>query len=281
MTQPYGAQDCVMIGVPEDRGVAINRGRPGAAEGPAAFRAAFHRLARSTSPHLHDHGDVPCGAHHGDTHTALTASVQKVRTANAVPLVIGGGHDNSYGGIAGLVGQGRLGIINIDAHLDLRALEPDGSIGSGTPFRRLIDDGIAEGADLVEFGYHDHCTPPDLLAYARAHDVRLWRWDDVRDDPVSRFGALLGDLAASCDHVAISLDLDAIVASAAPGVSAPAVHGFSPMDVRGMLILAGRCPQVAYLDVMELNPRVDLQGVTARLAAVLAWHYLIAKGVCT
>lgn len=278
------AGDVVLIGVPEDRGVAINRGRAGAAAGPAAFRAAFYRLTPGAHGELQhadlwDAGDVTVGDRNAQTHEHLAAVVTAVAAHGALPLVIGGSHDNTYGGIRGVVQQGgACGVINCDAHLDVRPAEADGGVGSGTPFRRLIDDGVIPGNQLVEFGYQPQVSSAAHVAYAREHGVRLWSLPDLRaGDPRTIFAQLCADLARQHGRVAISFDLDGIVAAAAPGVSAPAVRGFSAEEAVAFMQLAGQCRELCYVDLMELNPSHDVNHMTARLVALLVWNLLSSR----
>lgn len=276
--------DCVLIGVPEDRGVAINRGRPGAAEGPGAFRAAFYRLTPGAHGELQqaklwDAGDVLVGDNNASTHEHLALVVAAVAAQGALPIVIGGSHDNTYGGMRGVVQRGAAcGVINCDAHLDLRPVEADGAIGSGTPFRRLLDDAVIPGSQLVEFGYQSQANSAAHVAYAREHGVRLWNAADVRaGDPRTIFAQLCADLVRQHGRVAISFDLDCIVAASAPGVSAPAVQGFSAEEAVAFMQLAGQCRELCYVDVMELNPQSDANNMTARLVALLVWNLLSSR----
>lgn len=273
------AGDIVVIGVPDDRGVVINRGRAGAAAGPAAFRDALYRLTLGPQHELArlaiwDAGDIRPGVTNAETHDDLAAVVEAVCRRGALPIVIGGGHDNTYGGITGAAAVGPIGVINIDAHLDLRPNEPDGQIGSGTPFRRLLDAHHLTGEQLIEFGFHAHAASAAHLDYAQQQRVRLWSWEDRGPEPARLFAQFLQTLRAACGRIAVSLDLDAIVAASAPGVSAPAAFGFSTNDALAVCQLAGADRAVQYVDVMELNPTYDLDGRTARLAAVLIWSLL-------
>ncbi|MBI2342818.1 MAG: formimidoylglutamase [Deltaproteobacteria bacterium] len=277
---PAGA--VVLIGVPDDRGVAINHGRVGAAQGPGAFREAFLRLpcgrddALRRLP-LYDAGDVVLGETNAETHEHLAEVVAAVVARQALPIVIGGGHDHTFGGIKGTVHAAKhVGVINIDAHLDLREPEPDGSYGSGTPFRRLIDAQHIAGPQLVEFGYQSHANHRALFDYAVAHQIRLWSWADGRGRSPETFLHLCHDLQQRYQQIAVSLDLDAIAAAEAPGVSAPAAIGLSAREVLELLQITAQQPGLSYLDIMELNPTYDPDGRTARLAAVLLWQFLSA-----
>jgi formiminoglutamase len=274
--------DIVIIGIPDDRGVAINQGRVGAADGPTAFREALYRLVVSEGldrQPMWDAGNIALADTNHATHEQLADVVAQVVRREAVPMVIGGGHDNTYGGIKGVVAGGQSpGLINIDPHLDVRPPEADGSFGSGTPFRRLIDDQILSGPQIVEFGCQTECNSPDHMGYTKNAGVRLWTLRELRaGDSRETFLQLLQDLSRTHASVAVTFDLDAIVSSAAPGVSAPATFGFSAEEALAFMQLVGQQPTLCYLDLMELNPVHDVDGRTAKLAAAIVWHMLLER----
>lgn len=192
----------VVVGVPDERGVAANKGNLGAAQGPAAFRDAFYKLYdtplrefcerthRPFAPHekpvggvkryvgdiLVDAGDVALAPSVEATHEALASVVEGVLRRGAKRVfVVGGGHDYSYGSYLGhsRAKQGLLPIVNLDAHLDVRPLV-DGVINSGTPFRRVIDnlpERIGGGRALLELGIQRDRNPDSLYDYAAEHRV--------------------------------------------------------------------------------------------------------------
>ncbi|MBI2346122.1 MAG: formimidoylglutamase [Deltaproteobacteria bacterium] len=274
----------VLIGVPDDRGVVAGYGRAGAADGPRALREQFYRLPLGPmsavgTRQIADAGDLPAVGSTAATHEQLCEVVAAVAKQGGIPCVIGGGHDATYGSIKGFLQSGKgAGVINIDAHLDLRPLGPAGVIGSGTAFRRLIEERLLRGHHIVEFGLQQHAVAPMHWAFAREHGVRLWTWDDLQAPGVETvFAGLLRDLAGAHRRVAVSFDLDAVTAAEAPGVSAPNPAGFSAHDVLRLFQLAGADPAVGHLEIMELNPRYDIDGRTARLAALCLWYFCAAR----
>jgi formiminoglutamase len=74
--------------------------------------------------------------------------------------------------------------------------------------------------------------------------------------------------------VYVTVDADAVDARSVPGVSAPNPLGLSAEEVVACARLAGQSPAVSSLDVVEINPRLDLDGHSARWAALLVWHFL-------
>ena len=91
-------------------------------------------------------------------------------------------------------------------------------------------------------------------------------------DALTIFQQIAVDFSLEWGTLAVSLDLDSVAGVEAPGVSAPAVFGFSATQVSGFLQAAADNRCLRYLDLMELNPRFDIDHRTARLAAVLIWQ---------
>jgi Arginase/agmatinase/formimionoglutamate hydrolase, arginase family len=128
-----------LIGFRCDEGIRRNHGRIGAAEGPAAIRHALGRLpVQKTNFQCFDVGNITCAD--GDleaSQKALGAIVELLLTHNIVPIILGGGHELAWGhyqGIARTHPNTSLGIINFDAHFDMRPLISNQQGSSGTPF---------------------------------------------------------------------------------------------------------------------------------------------------
>ncbi|MGI6430999.1 MAG: arginase family protein [Synergistaceae bacterium] len=104
--------DVVIIGVPEDRGVTANKGRPGAAKGPDDVRRRLYKLTPGFNMDLDrikvtDAGNISTkGLTLEEVHLALQEAVADAVSMGGIPLVIGGGHDLTYPG-ARRAGAGR------------------------------------------------------------------------------------------------------------------------------------------------------------------------------
>src|SRR5262249_12850813 len=135
-------------GFPQDAGVRRNGGRVGAAAAPDAIRSWLYRLtpwdgrgkgvdlAARPPPHL---GNVRTARGLERSPESLGAGVAAVLERGAVPVVLGGGHETAYGHYLGYVKARRaVGVINLDAHLDVRPLI-NGKGHSGSPFRQALE----------------------------------------------------------------------------------------------------------------------------------------------
>ncbi len=277
-----------LLGLPFDGGIALNRGRVGAAEGPGAFREALARFAvgydqrarRGLEVGVVDAGDVaPARAedHGGDgvaalhaTHDRVTEAVGALHEAGLVPVCVGGGHDLTLAGVRALAGAagGSVGGVNVDAHMDVRP-----EVGSGMPFRELIEGGFLAPARFVEYGIGRFVTPEAQAAWARERGVTVVGIEAALDGDMNVESVL--DLATRDGSTAfVSIDLDGIDGSQAPGVSAVNPMGLSVAHAVRLAEEAGRRAPVRHFDIMELSPPHDVDGRTARIAALLFVSFL-------
>ncbi|MGB1218273.1 MAG: formimidoylglutamase [Flavobacteriales bacterium] len=270
-----------LIGAGDHQGVEHVGGRVGAAKGPESFQVFFNKLngnavleeLKSSFEHLSFSGsDLE------EKHQATAKKISQCFENQNVPILIGGGHDFAYSHIKGLkdAQKGSVACINIDPHLDLRPYEE--KFTSGSPFRRLIEENILKPNQLIEFGIQKQANAQALFDYADEKGIKVVAYEDFdRLDVFDLFRQQLIELKNKADYICISLDLDAIQAAFAPGVSAPAAEGFSPKDIRKFLQIAAEEQQVISLGIYELNPSLDLDHRTARLAAYLAYTFIEGK----
>lgn len=267
----------VLVGFPSDEGVRRNGGRPGAADAPTAIREALYKLTPDAEhPDLFanlldqtaDLGDVPVTGDVEADQEALGNALAPLLADGVVPIILGGGHETSFGHFLGYVGAGRdVEIVNWDAHTDVRPYE-DGRGHSGSPFRQALEHDSGRCLRYQVVGLQPHST-------ARAHlnVVDEWGGEVVWRRNVSevRIRSLVIGLA---EPTLATFDLDAVDAAHAPGVSAPNVGGISADLWLYAAYEMGRSPLVGSCDVVELNPAFDRDGQTARLAALTVWHFL-------
>jgi arginase family enzyme len=260
-----------LLGIPDDTGVSLNHGRLGAREGPHAFRAALARYGTATPmaqdasdaspppyPHIFDAGDVIPGHDIHETHGRVTEATEALLELGLFPIAIGGGHDLTFPFVRPIAKRlpGMHGVY-LDAHLDVRE-----EVGSGMPFRRLIED--CEVAALTIVGIDHLANTEDHFRWFLAHGGRVE--EPACDAPPRCFGRGAPTF--------VSIDLDSIDQCFAPGVSAMNPAGLSPRTAAAYAHAAGRSPDVRSFDIMELSPPNDEHQRTARLAAHLFLCFL-------
>ncbi len=263
---PVGCRVAI-LGLPDDLGVKLNNGRPGAGEGPAAFRAALAKYGVAEPagfdwPRVFDAGDVtPASGSDADalaeTHSRVSEAAETLAKEGMTVVGIGGGHDLTFALVRGVINAlGPLEGIYFDPHLDVRA-----EAGSGMPFRRLIETcGVKR---LTIHGFNP-------LVNAKEHT----NW-------FLQHGGILADVWVTPSRAAIprnpcfaSFDMDVLDAAHAPGVSALNPCGWTVERGAAWAHAAGQSTSVRCFDIMELSPKHDDQGRTARVAAHLFLSFL-------
>lgn len=265
----------VLLGFPSDEGVRRNGGRVGAAGGPRAIRAPLYRLA--ADPRLEqfedflgrtrDLGDLEISRNLEADQQHLGEALQPYLEAGVFVVVLGGGHETSYGHFLGYVNAGKkVEIINWDAHPDVRELK-QGKGHSGSPFRQAVEHPSGACRRYTVAGLQPHSVARAHLQFVQQHGRALWR-DEVSHTTIDElYRAVAGPSMAS-------FDLDAVIEAEAPGVSAPNTGGLSTDLWLAAAYAAGRSRAVGSADVVEENPAFDQDGRTARLAALTTWWLL-------
>jgi formiminoglutamase len=287
-----------LLGFASDEGVRRNHGRVGAANGPLAIRKALANLAWHRSGPAYDAGDVVCAD--GELEAAqarLGSNVCALLDAGHLPIVLGGGHEVAFGswqGLAGHLGGGqseqrspamavprraapRIGIINFDAHFDLR--DPTHVQSSGTPFAQIAEQCALRGWPFAYACIGVSRASNTRALFQRAAELQvLVREDrDISEASLASLGADLDRFIAGCDAVYLTIDIDVLPACEAPGVSAPATRGVSLALLEPLLERIRDSGKLRLADLAELNPEHDIDNRTARLAARLI-HLLSLTG---
>lgn len=270
-----------IIGLGDHEGVNNVGGRVGAAKGPEAFKTFYNKLNgddffQKTKEQI-EFIDFK-GLTLEEKHLKAANKVSEADKISDLTIVVGGGHDFIYSHIKGISYNhpNNASCINIDPHLDMRPY--DEKFTSGSPFRRLLDEEILSSKQLIEYGIQTHANAPALFEYAESKQIDIVYYHEITFvNYLSVFKQKLDHLAKESSHITISLDLDVLQAAFAPGVSAPAAEGFTPEQMKALLQCAASYKEVKSLGIFELNPDLDIDDRTARLAAYCAYYFIEAK----
>lgn len=271
-------QPIALLGFACDEGVRRNQGRAGAAGAPDALRRALANLA-SHQGHdsLIDLGTLHVTDQHLEqAQRALSDKIVACQQRQLRTLVFGGGHETAFAHGMGVYlahPASRVGIINLDAHLDLRS-HPQAT--SGTPFKQLADY-----CQSQQRPFHYLCVGASLAANTQALVEQAQHlgvdiiWDtDCHPARLEWVSRQLKDFMQRCDVIYLTIDLDVLPAWQMPGVSAPAAYGLPIETVLLLLETLCRQPKLRAVDLVEYNPTLDPQQVGARVAARIIWQLL-------
>jgi formiminoglutamase len=179
--------------------------------------------------------------------------------------VLGGGHEAALGHYLGYVeAGGNVGIINIDAHLDVRPLI-DGRGHSGSPFRQALEHPTAAlpGWAYVCLGAQPFSIAREHLSYVRKRDSVVVWCSELAGNLDNAFSDQCARLHRE-GRVYLTIDADAVCSAVVPGVSAPNPTGLAGDEVAKGAFLAGTSSAVSSIDLVEINPRFDSDGSSVR-----------------
>ena len=278
-----------LLGFMCDEGVRRNFGRTGAVNGPNEIRKASTGLSvpfAVDKMNVYDAGNVICTNEHLEAaFLHLIKKTTKLLSQGMFPILLGGGHETAYPHFKAIRDHvdtdKRIGIINFDAHFDMRTYE--NGPHSGSSFRHIMDDELEAGRTFhyLPIGIRPASNTPSLFEVMRAHRQTYILLEEVQQD----FARVLDKITAfssTVDYLYLSIDLDCFPSAYAPGVSAAAPDGMLPGDLRRMLKLLIQTQKVVSIDLVEVNPDFDIDDRTARLAALLLYDCLSCiSGICT
>ena len=272
------------IGFCCDEGVRLNSGRTGAAKGPKSIRKELSNLPCDFSKEvkLFDVGDISCECCTlKESQDLLSQAIEKVLGLNLFPIVLGGGHEVAFGNYMGTLNylsqkcqRPNIGIINFDAHFDLRPYTQVTS--SGTMFRQIADictDRKLEYSYLC-IGVQKHSNTIDLFKTADRLGVKYMLAKDIIESDNWNFMEDIDNFIKLKDHLYVTICSDVFSTAFAPGVSSSQPLGLDPERVLKFLKYILRSNKVVSFDIAEVSPRFDQDDVTANLAAVLIFSVI-------
>ena len=287
-----------IIGVPMDLGAS----RRGVDMGPSALRVAgLQSRLKQLGRQVEDAGNIPVRQpeeqHYGEKNAkylegiaeickAVADTVLKTLGEDLLPLVLGGDHSIAVGTAAGVAAHfhkqsKRAGMIWLDAHGDMNTPEtsPSGNI-HGMPLAAIMGYGPPELTELA--GIKPMVEPRNVaLVGVRELDARERRL--IKDSGVHVFTMrdvdergmrevmtealrVAGDDTAG---VAVSLDMDFVDPSDAPGVGTPVRGGATYREAHLALEMIADSRSMVSLELVEINPVIDLHNTTALLGVEL------------
>lgn len=277
LSKPFSLSDhhksIALLGYQCDEGVRRNGGRVGAKEGPNAIRKILgtHADHLEEDVQLIDFGDVVCEDQNLEqAHELISEKVKTLLDHNCFPVLLGGGHDLAYAHFQGIKNhlsekesKAKIGIINLDAHFDLRAVES--TPNSGTPFYQI-------GTEDIDFNYlclgiQPHANNKQLYSTAEDLGVEYLEMDQFSLENWAAVSNTISVFIDKVDSVYLTIDLDGFSSAYASGVSAPSPMGFDPAMAHRAIHLIVASGKLISSDIVELNPTHDSDENTAKLAA--------------
>ncbi|MEC5424395.1 formimidoylglutamase [Virgibacillus sp. C22-A2] len=192
-------------------------------------------------------------------------------------MLLGGDHSISYSSIKAFAENKSVGVIQFDAHHDLRNTD-DGGPTNGTPFRRLLEDQIIRGEHLVQIGIRDFTNAKVYDDYAKEKGVAVYTMGEVEQLSITKIlEQELQRLAEKVDVIYLSVDMDVLDQAFAPGCPAIGPGGMDSRTLLNGVLLAGMHEKVKAMDIVEIDPTIDIRNMTSRVAAYVILQFMKGK----
>ncbi|HTZ74322.1 MAG TPA: arginase [Candidatus Aquilonibacter sp.] len=292
------AEKIRIIGVPMDLGAS----RRGVDMGPSALRVAgLQPRLKQLGRQVEDLGNVPVRQPEeqpygekkarylgeiAETCKGLAETVKKALDDDLFPLVLGGDHSIAVGTVAGAASHfqkesKRIGLIWLDAHGDMNTPEtsPSGNV-HGMPLAAIMGSGPAELTQLA--GVVPMVEPRSVSLvgireldakerrFVKESGVHVFTMRDIDErgmrEVMSEALRFAGDDTAG---VAVSLDMDFVDPSDAPGVGTPVRGGVTYREAHLALEMIADTRSMVSFELVEVNPVIDVHNNTATLGVEL------------
>jgi agmatinase len=283
MRLPHIAQpeelDIALLGIPFDGGTTY---RPGPRFGPRHVRAQSV-LIRPWNPVLNvnpfakyriaDYGDLavnPLSIE--DTFQRVEDQMKPLHDAGTRCISVGGDHSLSLPLLRAITKRhGPVGVIQFDAHNDLWDEYFGSRYSHGTPFRRAIEEDLILKGAFLQVGLRGQVYSEHDFDFAKKHKVRMITAEEFHAGGIALFRRHLKAFRGK--PVYITLDIDSVDPSYAPGTGTPQVGGFSSIQILE-LVRALRGLNIVGCDLVEVSPPYDSSEITSLLAANLLYELL-------
>lgn len=256
------------VGYDTDDGVVRNLGRKGAESGSNAIRKAIQSFPQLKGLKVYDYRNLEKKSVE-EAQKEYSEKISDVLKKGIFPIGLGGGHDIAYGSYLGIRKahpDKKIGIINFDAHLDMRPYDKGRT--SGTSFKEIMDND--KNAQYAIVGFQKMGNTERLIKTAEAFNVLILE-EECSEESIIKS---LEEFVKKVDIVYVTFCMDVFEASTAPGVSAPVVMGLDPKKGKRLLRFLMETEKVVCVDFAEVNPVYDIDNMTAKLAGCLIYEVM-------
>jgi agmatinase len=276
--------DIAFLGIPYDGGIGF---RPGTRFGPREIRTFSVRYSAwgghvpngywdvnqrkrfLKGMRMVDCGDVDIAYYDFDNNRRkMTSNIEAMLDRGAFPVLIGGDHSVTFPNVCAFSRFAPLDIVHIDAHMDWRDEIAGVKHANASPLRRSKE--LPFVRNMVHLGIRDVRTSDDQIADAEAAGAKVFTREMIRE--LGPKGVL--ERMPPLGNTFVTIDIDGLDPSIAPGTGSPTVDGLLYHEVRALLQGVTKMGKVVGFDLVEVNPMVDLYGQTCLLASTLILEFL-------
>lgn len=254
----------VIFGIGEERAAVSNKG---CSEGMDNIRIYLYKLKQHlTKADIVDLGNLKPGATVEDTYAAIASIIAELVTLKAIPFIIGGSQDLTYGHYAGYKKLEQIiNIVSIDSKFDLG--KPEDSLNASSYLGKIILEQPNYLFNFSNIGYQTYFVGQESVELMRKLYFDTFRVGQAKMDmseaePVIRTADM------------VTFDVSSVRQGDAPGNRNASPNGFTGEEACQLMMYAGLSDKLTGIGIYEYNPFVDRHYQTAHLIAQMAWYFI-------
>jgi formiminoglutamase len=253
-----------LIGLPEDKAAYV----AGSAKAPDSVRGMLYQLRKiNNNVKVYDLGNLKITDHINDTYYAIRDITLELLERGVIPFFIGGSQDLTFGAILALKQlKGIRQILTVDPRFDFW-MENQPEINSRNYLDYILDPEIKTRFAYSNIGHQQYFIAENQMDMLDKEFMESMRLGELRED-IRKSEPLVRDADL------ISIDMNAVRHSDAPGVTTPSPNGLFGDELCAITRYGGLSEKVKVCGLFELSPDKDLNGQTSHLAAQAIWYFI-------
>jgi agmatinase len=223
---------------------------------------------------LKDVGDSPVyPADIPKTAESIRSNVKTITEKGSTPVILGGDHYVTWPAFAGFAaahaGQGKIGYVHIDSHLDLTDdTEAWGKDYHGSTARRISEMECIDLKSMVWIGIGGSCQTTERWEFVQKNGCKIFTSRDISDQGIGKVTREAIERASEkTETVYVTIDIDVVDHAFAPGTGSYVFGGITSAQFLELMDVLGKTECIGGLDLVEVAPPLDPTGATSRLAA--------------
>lgn len=281
-----------LLGITYD--TSAGKGWPGARYAPASIRKAMgwiesrfednklfdvvnNKIVDFSKIDFKDFGDTDNVSRydHEKTIGEIKEQIDEIFKKGYTPILLGGDHSVTWPGILSLYDntKGRIGIIDLDAHLDIKYdSKVQGKYSGSSQIRRAIELERISGANVVEIGPRGY-NYPEHYDFIRDNEMTIIPPEVVFEEGAKEVARRALEIASKdTDYIYLTVDIDVLDTAFALGSGGQEPAGLTSYQLA--TIVKELAPHVDVIDFVEVNPMTDHKELTSNVAANLIYDFI-------
>jgi len=243
------------------------------------FDTESNRIVNMSNIDIKDYGDVFITRYdHKKSLDEMKTKIDSIFREGFSPILLGGDHSVSWPGIESLYDntEGKIGIIHLDAHLDLvEDSFVQGRYSGSSEIRRSLETERIDGSNVVQIGIRGY-NYAEHYNYIKNNNIMVMTPEYIFENGIEKVAGKALEIASKgTEHIYMTVDIDVLDSAFAPGAGANEPGGINSYQL--FKFIKQVAPYVDVIDIVEVNPMTDYRNMTSTVASKIIFDYIVAN----